>query len=298
MSTTHPSTFSAAAVSARAKFVGEEPSFGIVSDDSDLSRFPDVWRPLASAVLHSLRSSGKWERWAAPGSALSHFESLEDACAAHERDDKRCYQVVTELAWWGARRGGDDDDAALAVTLMLARGIQNMAEEMLSDVCELDHLFTAVWEEVKRAEPYLGRRAADFLLRRAHQRLCRPAAGMVSRVKRVSLDHLAAAESSGASDWLLDMAQAQVQDDVQVEDPLTDLVDLLVWARGVGVIDHAEVGLLVELLAEERSGLPREEAQRVVGQRHGMGMRTVRRRRDATTARLREAAPAYLSAIA
>ena len=58
------------------------------------------------------------------------------------------------------------------------------------------------------------------------------------------------------------------------------------------------VDLLVELLAAENDGLAREEAQRVVGERHGVAMRTIRRRRDRTAARLRDAAPRYLAAIA
>ena len=83
-----------------------------------------------------------------------------------------------------------------------------------------------------------------------------------------------------------------------VEDPVEDLVDLLTWAREIGVIATEEIDLLVELLAAENEGMGREEAQRVVGERHGVAMRTIRRRRDRTAARLRDAAPRYLAAIA
>ena len=290
MSTTHPSCTSVAQTPAPCRGVGADPALGLV--EVDLSQFKAPWRPLAAAVLHTLRSSGKWAVWSTPGSALSHFTSLEEACAAHERGDARCYQVVAELAALGARRGGDDDDAALAVVLMLARGIDKLATRLLRDVCEIDHVNTAVLEEVKAAEPQLGARAAQYLLQRARQRLCRPASGMVSRVESISLEHYTEPATSGGHDWSIDLA------DPQVEDPLEDLVDLLAWATGVGVIDAAEVDLLIELLAEENAGLAREEAQRVVGERHGVAMRTVRRRRDATTARLRDAAPAYLAAIA
>jgi hypothetical protein len=64
------------------------------------------------------------------------------------------------------------------------------------------------------------------------------------------------------------------------------------------VIATEEVDLIVELLAAENDGMAREEPQRLVGERHGVAMRTIRRRRDATAARLREAAPRYLAAIA
>jgi hypothetical protein len=83
-----------------------------------------------------------------------------------------------------------------------------------------------------------------------------------------------------------------------VEDPVEDLAELLAWAREVGVIPSEEIDLLVELLSAENQGMAREEAQRVVAERHGVAMRTIRRRRDRTTARLRDAAPNYLAAVA
>jgi hypothetical protein len=66
----------------------------------------------------------------------------------------------------------------------------------------------------------------------------------------------------------------------------------------VGVVATEEVDLIVELLTTENDGMAREDAQRLVGERHGVAMRTIRRRRDATAARLRDAAPRYLAAIA
>ncbi|MDP3892277.1 MAG: hypothetical protein Q8Q44_13695, partial [Nocardioides sp.] len=83
-----------------------------------------------------------------------------------------------------------------------------------------------------------------------------------------------------------------------VEDPVEDLADLLTWATGVGVIGAEDVDLLVELIAAENDGMSREEAQRVVGERHGVGMRTIRRRKAGVEERLHEAAPKYLAAIA
>lgn len=83
-----------------------------------------------------------------------------------------------------------------------------------------------------------------------------------------------------------------------VEDPVEDLTDLLMWATGVGVIATEDVDLLLELLAAENAGVAREEAQRLVGERRGVAMRTIRRHRDRTAARLRDAAPRYLAEIA
>lgn len=258
---------------------------------------------LTTSVTGSLARSGKWSEWLATESRLSGFASLEEAVEGWRRRDERCYQVVAGLTALGSRRGGDDDDAALAVVVMLEEGVIRVAT-MLSDVCEVDDVNATVWEEVKAAEPRLGCHAARYLLRRARQRLSRPAAGMVSRVETTSLEQRiqtnnpltlgAYGDGAGRLNQDRDLLLAVPV----VEDPLEDLADLLTWAREVGVIATEEVDLLVELLAAENDGLAREEAQRLVGERHGVAMRTIRRRRDATAARLREAAPMYLAAIA
>lgn len=251
-----------------------------------------VRNALAASVCFSLERSGKWREWQRVEPRLVGFDSLEEARDGWGRRDERCYQVVAGLTALGSRRGGDDDDAALAVTVLLEDGVRRVAAT-LADVCESDDVTATVWGEVKRAEPEVGGHAATYLLRRARQRLSRPAAGMVSRLDTVSLE-----ARTETGDSLLCDTRTSALTVASVECPVEDLVDLLTWAREVGVLESTEIDLLVELLAAENDGLAREEAQRVVGQRHGVAMRTVRRRRDRTTARLRDAAPQYLSAIA
>lgn len=259
---------------------------------------------LATTVIDCLERSGKWAEWQDEEPRLSGFADLQEALEAWRRRDERCYRVVAGLTALGSSRGGDDDDAALAVAVLLEDGVNRVAVT-LGDVCEVDDVNTTVWQEVKAAEPQLGSHAARYLLQRARQRLSRPAAGMVARIEAASLEartentgsHSPGRRSIGAGgpgEQDRDMAIATPE----VEDPVEDLVDLLTWAREVGVIAHEEVVLLVELMAAENEGMAREEAQRVVGERHGVAMRTVRRRRDRTAARLREAAPQYLAAIA
>ena len=258
---------------------------------------------LATSVISSLERSGKWTEWLQVEPRLAGFPSLEEAREGWRRRDERCYRVVAGLTALGSRRGGDDDDAALAVAVLLEDGVNRVAMT-LADVCEIDDVNATVWEEVKGAESQLGCHAARYLLQRARQWLSRPAAGMVSRVDTTSLDARtetnnslvigSATDGAGRSDQDRDLLLA-VPD---VADPVEDLADLLTWARAVGVIDTEEIDLLVELLAAENDGLAREEAQRVVGERHGVAMRTIRRRRDRTAARLRDAAPKYLAAIA
>ena len=256
---------------------------------------------LVTSVIGTVSSSGKWEQWCRSEPRLDGFANLEEVLAAWRRRDRRCYQVVAGLTALGSRRGGDDDDAALAVVVLLQDGVTRIATTV-SDVCERDDVNTAVWEEVKAAELQLGAHAARYLLQRSRQRLTRPATGMVARVRASSLDQSFDSVGSGSqrhhprsgarSDRDIPMAAPQV------EDPVEDLTDLLIWARETGVIAHEEVDLLIELLVADHDGLPREKAQQIIAERRGVVMRTIRRRRDATVARLRQAAPAYLAAIA
>lgn len=258
---------------------------------------------LATSVIASLERTGKWAQWQEIEPRLAAFASLEEVREAWRCRDQRCYQVVAGLTALGARRGVDDDDAALAVTVLLEDGV-NRVTMTLTDVCELDDVNATVWEEVKAAEPQLGSHAARYLLQRARQRLSRPAAGMVSRIPTTSLEARIQTNNALTLGMHSDGAGREDRDrDLLiavpvVEDPVADLVDLLAWATGVGVIGAEDVDLLVELIAAESGGLGREEAQRVVGERHGVGMRTIRRRTTRATERLHEAAPQYLAAIA
>lgn len=267
---------------------------------SDCQRHRKAHSALATAVISSLERSGKWGKWRNIDPRLIGFADLEEAREGWRRRDERCYQVVAGLTALGSRRGGDDDDAALAVVVLLEDGVNRVAMT-LADVCEIDDVNATVWEEVKAAEPQLGCHAARYLLQRTRQRLSRPAAGMVARVQAVSLE--ARTETHNA--WRVGSTSNGADQDrdlllavPEVEDPVEDLADLLIWAREVGVIATDEVDLLIELLSAENEGIAREEAQRIVGERHGVAMRTIRRRRDRTAARLRDAAPKYLAAIA
>jgi hypothetical protein len=253
-----------------------------------------VQSPLSASVLRTVDRSDKWTEWQSLDQRLGLFASLDDARQAWTRRDPRCYRVVAALTALGSRRGGDDDDAALAVLVMLDEGISRVAVT-LDDVCQLDDVHAAVWGEVKAAEPQLNNRAARYLLVRARQRLTRPAAGMVPRLTVTSLDQRLGWGSplNAPADHDIELLAPH-----EADDPAQDLADLLAWAQGVGVIADEDADLLVELIAAENDGLAREEAQRVVGNRHGVGMRTIRRRRDRVAAQLRASAPRYLASIA
>ena len=234
---------------------------------------------------------------------------LDDAVEAWRRDrDESAYLTVAALASLGCSRGGNDDDAAMAAVVLLQDGIARLASD-LRDLCELDDVLSAVWEEVKRAEPDLGHRAPRFLLQRAKKWILAPAHGFATASEVVPMGDVAAGRTLGEAlpAARVDAARTEgphgpasgvwVDSLEPADDPCADLADLLAWARGAGVLDQADVDLIVELMAVSRETAGREEAYRVVGERHGVSMRTVRRRRDAVVGRLRGAVGEYLADV-
>lgn len=255
----------------------------------------DTFARLRRVLAERLHVGGKWQSWQREDERLSGVAGFEEA-ATRWRDSRtdRGYLVVAALASLGSRRGGDDDDAALAVVVLLEPGIHRLALD-LRDFCEVDDVCTAVWEEVKAAG-HLGPRAPSYLLRRAGQRLQRPAAGLKPRHHGTeSLDQLLGWQSATTApsvldDWLYRRPQ------LASPDPAEELSELLTWARSRQVVTEADADLLLQLTAAADAGLRRQQAQQQVGQRYGLTMRSVRRRRDLALARLRAAAPAYLAA--
>ena len=260
--------------------------------------------PWPSRSSRAWNGPGSGREWQQVEPRLAGFASLEEAREGWRRRDERCYQVVAGLTALGSRRGGDDDDAALAVAVLLEDGVNRVAMT-LNDVCEIDDVNATVWEEVKAAEPQLGCHAA------ALPAAAGPAAseppgrrhGLPDRARphwrrgsrRTTPPPLSVlSDGVGREDRDRDLLIAVPE----VEDPVEDLADLLTWAREVGVIcaRGCRPARRAPRRGERRHG--REEAQRVVGERHGVAMRTIRRRRDRTAARLRDAAPTYLAAIA
>lgn len=248
--------------------------------------------PLMEVLSGDLLASGKWLRWIGSDPRLSGFLSLEAAVVPWRvHRDQRAYEIIGALTAIGSRRGADDDDAALAVVVLMREGIARLAFD-LRDVCEIDDVRATVWEEAKLAEPQLGNAAAMYLLRRTRQRLLRPAAGLRSpRQAELSLEQELGLNAD-EYDHPVNRALEQLP---PVEDPVADLADLLTWAREVGVVGQAEVDLLLEVVAASHQGAGREDAQRIVGERHGVAMRTIRRRRGAVIDKLRAAAPAYVA---
>jgi len=276
--------------------------------------------PILDTLSDDLLASGKWRTWAAADPRLAAHASLADALQAWRRDrDEPAYLTVAALASLGSARGGNDDDAALAVAVLLQDGIVRVAHD-LRDRCELDDVLGAVWEQVKRSAPTLGHRAPRFLLRRAKVWLLDPARGFSDRIQTTSLE-TASVETTSLETTLAAFGEGTVEESgspatgracgrnraagrrlleilAPDEQARSELTDLLGWARRTGVLTQAEVDLVLELMAAFHQTASREDAYRLVAQRHGIATRTVRRRQDAVVARLREAAGHYLADVA
>ena len=195
--------------------------------------------------------------------------------------------------WLGSRRGRDDNEAALAVLVLLDPGIRGLAAQV-DDICGVDDVRATVWEEVKNAEPQLGRLAARYLLKRAKQRLLRPAAGLAPRVPAtVSIEALLV-EDGGTRAGLGELLAVQP---TLGDDPRSELDDLLAWAEAAEILTREDAVLLTEFV-ELNHLLPDDQARAQLGARHGLAQSTVRRRRAAALQRLRHAVPSYLAATA
>jgi hypothetical protein len=242
-----------------------------------------------------LTRSGKWTGWARRNPDVAWPATLDDAVRAWRREkNERSYQLLARLTWLGSRRGGNDNDAALAVLALLDPGIRGLAAK-LNDLCGVDDVRAAVWEEVRNAEPQLGRLVARYLLKRAKQRLLRPAAGLAPRDDgTVSLDALLGERGNLSANLIDATAGSQV---TAGEEPRRELGDLLAWAEAARVLTRQDAALLAEFV-DLNHLLPDDQARAHLGSRHGLAPSTIRRRRAAAVKRLRHAVPDYLAATA
>jgi hypothetical protein len=259
----------------------------------------------SNTFSRQLTTSGKWALWAAAHPDLSWPASLDYAARAWRRDKtEESYLLVARLTWLGSRRGGDDNDAALSVLVLLDAGIRALAAR-LDDVCTVDDVRTTVWEEVKYAEPQLGRLSARYLLKRAQQRILRPGGGLApGRGAATSLDALLENDHDApAQAWGIGRGTTTTPrtgpgpGSTPLEDARHELDDLLTWARATGVVSGEDAELLSELVVA-CAVVPEHEAREHLASRRGVSAAAIRRRRAAAVRRLREAVPDYLAATA
>lgn len=254
------------------------------STRSDLREDPGL--QVLRSGYRQLAHSDRWAEWTEQDDRLAWCADLAEAVAAWSRRDERSHQIVTALTALACRRGGDDDDAGVALLVLLEDGLIRVALD-LRDLCSPSDVISAAWEVIKAAEPQPGRRAASFLIKRTQQRLVRQAK------PRRSVE---ATPMSERFDQVFDLPDRELFADL--EDPVSDVVDLLQWARGVGVVDEGEVALLVELMAASGQGETRGEALSKAGELRGVTPRTINRFELAAHDKLRAAVSNYAAATA
>lgn len=254
--------------------------------------------PFLNSMSDELDRDGRWRRWAVTDDRLASFDCLGEILAQWRSNDRseRCYLAVSALAALGSRRGGDDPVAALAVVVLLQDGIIARAHDLAHGSQHrrpaddlVDEMLMAVWEKVRSSAPNLGCRGPAFLLARAVSQVLRDAKrGEHAQIEMVALP-------AGDFDILGADACHRAHAD-KVDDSAADLAELLAWAREEGVLDEGDVSLIVELVTIQ-ADTQRLQAERIVGQRHGVSDRAVRRRRSAVVRRLQKAAPRYLASV-
>ncbi|MBC9735546.1 hypothetical protein [Nocardioides marmotae] len=243
---------------------------------------------LSTHVAEQLADGFVWRCWQAMDQRLASFPDLSAVLQAWEgHAGVPVRQALGALTGLGSVRGSDDQLAAMAALVLMGGGVRSTARD-LADVCEPEDVVVAMWLEIRRAEPSPGPSVGRHLVRRTRQRLLRE--HRPERERALRLVRLDAADSAS-----LEQCEA---DDSGPETSAAEFVDLLAWAEQQGLLASEAVGLLIELVAEQRAGATATEAVCRVGVRRGLAERTVRRRRQLAIEVLRRAVPDYLAATA
>jgi hypothetical protein len=231
------------------------------------------------------------ERWARVEPVLAGFTELAAvAVDVHSsRDRAHVDDVFGALLRLAAADNGDDQDAALVVAHLMHKGSRSVAVSLADLSPDIDAVVaTELWMQI-RGYRWRHRRHSHALglkndTRAAVLREFAPARGGDGRRRQVSV-------SPELVTWLSD---AQVDDttgsDVSAQrEPEDELLDVLSWARGFGVLSDDDVRLLLEF---ELARLPGRRAEAAA--EWGLSERTVRRRCSQAKQRLHEARMAYL----
>ncbi|MCM0621942.1 hypothetical protein [Nocardioides bruguierae] len=247
----------------------------------------------SSRLTHLLASVGEhvnaelgdgvlWHQWRMADKRLACFGGLHDVVVAWHSTDVPVRPAIAGLTAIGCERGGDQQPAALAVLTLLAGGICRTAHD-LAEVCQPEDVVSAMWQEIRAAEPQIGDRAARHLVMRTRARLLRENGTRQERNRHLPM--------GGPEDLPESTEQPAPASAVE-------LVDLLAWARGTAVLAPDEVGLIAELVDGENSGTSREQVLRTVAASHGWALSTLRAHRRQVIDKLRDAAADYLAATA
>ena len=263
------------------------------------------WPALANRVEPALT------RWAATEAALAGIDTLDElAMIVHRGSDAtRTDELLGALVRLAAINGGNNEDAALLVAHLLANGTHKLALQLRDLSGDIDDLLAGqLWLQI-RTFPWQRRTRAyakSLLLdtRLAVLAELRPYRTRTGLNPVLLVDPVATPASDGPCPAdLLDRPHLDGQDRDE-----SSLVDVLDWAQRSGVVDAADVALLIDLIAvSDKVASPVVGGHRgvnitaeitAVADQHGVHAKTVWRRRSRALAALQQARGDYLAAVA
>ena len=231
------------------------------------------------------------QRWASVEPVLAGFTELAAvAIDVHSsRDRADVDDVFAALLRLAAADNGDDQDAALVVAHLMHKGSRAVAISLADLTPDIDAVVaTELWMQI-RGYRWRHRRHSHALglkndTRTAVLREFAPARDGEGRRRQVSL-------SPEVVTWLSDTQSDDTAERATgaEREPADELLDVLAWATGNGVLSEDDVRLLLEF---ELARLPggRTEAAATLG----LSERHIRRRCSRAKQRLHDARLAYL----
>jgi hypothetical protein len=255
-----------------------------------------TWPALAERV----ERSGRWLSWVVAEPVLASVGGLEEVMtvARDSAHPRRADGLLAALVRLGAADGGNDQDAAAVVALLLANGAARLAGQLRNLSGDIDQMVAGqVWLQIREFPWRRRRRAiAANILMDARREVLRDL-GVDTRscsrgVVVILVDTTAVGAATGGAGVLVDHdRRAGLGDEL-------NLVGVLEWATGRGVVTARDAAILLELASLQVAGTVRglSSAAEIsaVATRRGVNEKTVRRSRDRAIRSLVGAREAYL----
>lgn len=251
----------------------------------------EPWADLCARLTRERRL----QRWAKAEPALAGLADLEELAAAVHgcRDLDYTDELFAGLLRLAAADKGNDQDAGLVVAHLMHNGVRAIAVSLRDLSADIDAVVAGeLWVQI-RSYRWRHRRRGHALGLKQDTRaavlreLCPPRTEEGRR--RTVLRSPAVIGWISEQHTAADLAGDLVGSEGSAED---ELLAVLIWARGSGVLSAEDVQLLLDF---ELAALPERYA---VADAQGVGVQTLRRRCRKAKARLHEARLAYLEQAA
>ena len=252
------------------------------------------------SLAERLERCGRWPLWVSAEPVLACASGLEEvaALAGDRAHPGRADELLAALVRLGAVDGGNDQEAAHAVALLLATGADRLAGQLRNLSADIDQMVAGqVWLQIREFPWRRRRRAiAKNILMDARRALLRDLGVDTRRGNRgVVLLWAGTGQDVVASSGSRALARPGAHP-TSGDEP--NLVEVLDWATGNGVLTPSEAAILLELASVQVAGAVRglnSAAEiNVVATARGINERTVRRSRDRAVRSLVSARAAYL----